>query len=113
MADPSPLIESVLFELLAHPSIELFLRPVAEAYPEVYGEIIERPLDLNAVRRARARGDYSAAACARARAAAPRPGAAHAPPPCAGERFNEQSPQYRELARHLRTHFDEMWARRR
>ena len=35
MADPSPLIESVLFELLAHPSIELFLRPVAEAYPEV------------------------------------------------------------------------------
>lgn len=185
MADAGPLIESVLFELLAHPSIELFLRPVAEAYPEV-AEARDRRRLPTATRppsrtarparrrrstarsssgpwtstpsRAARRAATTRATASRARgAAAPRPRRRPRPAPraqvsaercarrvrrvflnCAraapasraaepprrrrrargadavsivGERFNEQSPQYRELARHLRTHFDEMWAR--
>lgn len=94
-----------LYELCSNPICwSLFGRPVVEQHPEiaeVYSEVIKRPLDLSTViRRARA-GAYDSE-----------------PPRLARrvlrifkncERFNSESPQYREAAKHLRRHWDALW----
>ncbi|KAJ1462485.1 hypothetical protein M885DRAFT_505378 [Pelagophyceae sp. CCMP2097] len=99
-------VRDALYELVSNPLSALFLVPVVEQFPEiqeVYFAAIRRPLDLTTICKRAVRGRYAgvdgAARCARR--------VRRVFANC--ERFNGDVPQYRELARHLRQHFDELW----
>eukprot|EP00634_Sargassococcus_sp_CCMP2135_P008799 CAMPEP_0198653280 /NCGR_PEP_ID=MMETSP1467-20131203/6942_1 /TAXON_ID=1462469 /ORGANISM="unid. sp., Strain CCMP2135" /LENGTH=747 /DNA_ID=CAMNT_0044389237 /DNA_START=138 /DNA_END=2381 /DNA_ORIENTATION=+ len=94
-----------LYELCSNPvAAGLFLHPVEKQHPElieVYRKTIKRPLDLGTVARRLRAGKYEAE-----------------PERCLRrvrrvfkncEKFNLDSPRYREIARHLRGYFDELW----
>jgi len=98
-------VTNALYELCSNPvAADLFLHPVEQQHPElieVYRKTIKRPLDLGTVARRLRAGKYEAE-----------------PERCLRrvhrvfkncEKFNLDSPRYREIARHLRGYFDELW----